>query len=656
MKLSASQLETAELCVRKWKFKSDLRLPEVKKDSTQFGNVLHAAAERYLLGANPADLWPPGWNICPDTKQPITPADSALVQVLITEALKSGVLERRPGAEVEEKFEVEVGDGDSLVGKIDYGTEDRVEDHKTSKSKRYFKSAESLKTNLQLLIYAKHKLERLRKLGKVPPKFISLAHNQYLRDLNTPLVQRREAEVTPSEIDEHWNTKVMELVQKVRHAKSVANPFELPEPDKGACNAFGGCPYTTICSGSEDVLTYRRRLDRYLNKETTPTTTMTTPQSFLASRMGTAAPAVNPPLPTQAPVAATPPPAAAAATATTVLPPWANPTCPVCSKRQNRGFNAEGRPCRICLNTTKVSADGYTFTTRADGLIEWRKAGEVAGTMQATGPATSGATKVAYGIDELTAKLRMATSLEGAISVMEEGQKVLAPDSPELRLFSAAVEKHIEALETAAAAPATVATPAAPVLAMIEAAKTQGELIDIQMQHIMGKPFTAAEKIALEAAHVARGKALAAAVAPKPVVSDPTPTTVEPIAAPAAEAPKRGRGRPKGSKNTAPAAQGDAPATPSAAGIGLLIGACVLRCDDREVVMAEDILHGLPGYWQQDDVWKRRGDLRRTIEAGGEILKGLEGLLIVQSVKEPDVDNLMSALLPVASFAIRGIL
>lgn len=655
MKLSASQLETAELCLRKWKFKSDLRLPEVKKDSTQFGNVLHAAAERYLLGANPADLWPPGWNICPDTKQPITPADSALVQVLVTEALKSGVLERRPSATVEEMFEVEIGDGDSLVGKIDYGTEDRVEDHKTSKSKRYFKSAESLKTNLQLLIYAKHKLERLRKLGKVPPKFISLAHNQYLRDLNNPLVQRREAEVTPSEIDEHWNTKVMELVQKVRHAKSVANPFELPDPDKGACNAFGGCPYTTICSGSEDVLTYRRRLDRHLNKETSPTTTMTSPQSFLASRMGTApAPAVNPPLPTtQAPAAATPTPAAA--TVTTVLPPWANPTCPVCSKRQNRGFNAEGRPCRICLNTTKVSADGYTFTTRADGLIEWRKAGEVAGTMQATGPATSGATKVAYGIDELTAKLRMATSLEGAIAVMEEGQKVLAPDSPELRLFSAAVEKHIEALEVSANTSLPPTPPIArisPVLAMIEAAKTNSELLDIQIKHMMGAPFSPAEKNILEAAHVARSKALAAVSKAVATITDPSPTTVEPIP-PTTEAPKR-RGRPKGSKNTAPAAQGDAP--PSAAGIGLLIGACVLRCDDREVVMAEDILHGLPGYWQQDDVWKRRGDLRRTIEAGGEILKGLEGLLIVQSVREPDVDNLMSALLPVASFAIRGIL
>ena len=165
------------------------------------------------------------------------------------------------------------------------------------------------------------------------------------------------------------------------------------------------------------------------------------------------------------------PPAAATAAVTTVLPPWANPTCPVCSKRQNRGFNAEGRPCRICLNTTKVSADGYTFTTRADGLIEWRKAGEVAGTMQATGPATSGATKVAYGIDELTAKLRMATSLEGAIAVMEEGQKVLAPDSPELRLFSAAVEKHIEALEVSANTSLPPTPPIArisPVLAMIE--------------------------------------------------------------------------------------------------------------------------------------------------------------------------------------------
>jgi hypothetical protein len=90
MKLSASQLETADTCVRKWRFQYHERLPVYKKGHFGFGACLHAVAERHLRGE--ADLYPKDWDIDPDTKQRLDPADAALIPVLIQAGIDSGYL------------------------------------------------------------------------------------------------------------------------------------------------------------------------------------------------------------------------------------------------------------------------------------------------------------------------------------------------------------------------------------------------------------------------------------------------------------------------------------------------------------------------------------------------------------------------------------
>ena len=86
---SASQLETTQLCARKWWLNNVAKLPKIERaDSLVFGEALHGCAERYLLGEEPFnDGWSDG----------LTPQDAVLIRLLISKAIEAGYLERRPG-------------------------------------------------------------------------------------------------------------------------------------------------------------------------------------------------------------------------------------------------------------------------------------------------------------------------------------------------------------------------------------------------------------------------------------------------------------------------------------------------------------------------------------------------------------------------------
>ena len=619
MNLSATQLETAEMCGRKWWLRYHAHLPEIKKDTQSFGSVLHGVCERYL---KKQELYPVGWSACPDTKKEIDPVDAALIQVLIKKAIEEGILERRPGGKTEEWFQLAC-DGHMIRGKKDYSLPGRDEDHKNSKSVRYFKSAEALKKSIQMMIYAKENLEReFRAKGLVPPKFFSLVHNQYLRDTENPLVRRREAEVTPSEIDDFWETKVKPLVRKIDELSRVASPFHIPDPDKSACEAYGGCTYATICHSGEDMLTYKQRVDSFANsKQPQPLPQiMTTAADFLAKRMASmnSTAAVNPPTtqaPAAAPVVQQPANAFPANSALDATPPWLDPNCPVCrNKPRNKGFRDDGRPCKICLIKNKGAADGYSFGTTPDGRMTWHKAGEAVGSTQLVQPAAVAPAKTAFGMDQLLPRLQAMGSLEGVATLIGEAEGVLGAGTADYAAFVAAAEKRMTELETP---PVKVTDPT---------------------------PTTVA--------------AIQTTVAPPSVVTPPAAPVQQtlptmPEQAPPAETKAR-RGRPKGSKNKpagAPAAEGEA----AEAGFVLLVGAVPLKWEGREVVAAEEILNGIEGYWAADDVWKRRNKVR-TDFASPAVLATLEGVVVVQSIKDPDIENLISTLIPHASAVVRGVL
>lgn len=299
---SASQQETFELCARKWWLDNVRGLKVPMKDSNIFGTVLHAVVQRYLeaddLGMDiktgrPVDLYPPGWHIawdkykgCQDGE--ITPAEQDAVKRLVEAAITEGILQRMPGRSVEHEFRDTItelacvpcegkglvngkkcetcgGDGKGthiqIVGFIDLLFRDEIQDHKTSKSAKWFKSANALTKNTQMLIYAKVAIETARKRGEPIPSHVTLRHNQYCKDLTDLRVRKTETKVPVADIERKWSEIVNNAMWMDYYRRTVNHWHEIPDPrDKNACNAYGGCAFAWICTGREDENGYQNRL------------------------------------------------------------------------------------------------------------------------------------------------------------------------------------------------------------------------------------------------------------------------------------------------------------------------------------------------------------------------------------------------------------
>jgi hypothetical protein len=613
MKLSASQLETAneaeQGCLRKWAFQYKLRLPTYKKDHFGFGTCLHGVCERFLIGA--PELYPEGWDIDPDTKKRISPADASLIKVFIQKGIDSGVLERRPSGITEAWGSMPIGKKSTLVNKIDYRVPDhhRIEDHKTAKNRNHIKkTGKALAKSLQMLLYAGFHLYEVRKKGLMDPRIVTIAHNQYIKDHEgAPLVSRVEAELTPRQIDDYWQEVVLPLVDKVEAADLIDDPFELPMASKESCNAFGGCPFVTLCGGTEDVLTFVARINNMNGLIPDPNKPMSDAMSkFLAGRKAAVPPAstnpqVNPPA--DAPVATQP----AAATMARQLPPWVSDKCTLCRARPNPGFSPnDGNPCRICVGATKHDISQYQWKADAAGLVTWWKKGEqspVAEVAPATAVATP--TKVHYTIDTLRDDLVKCTTVDAAIALIDTATGALGDGSPDMQMFMALVEKRIAQLEAPAPATPVVTAPPAPALAVAPA---------------------------MEAA------------APAAPQQAPTPTPP-----PAEEAPKRRGPRAGGSKG---APKEEAPAQPATTGgFVVMIGCAPIQGRSfagLKTRLAEDVLSDLPGYWD-GEAFARRDQVSKAAQG---LAEALVGCCIVQVVPDPDTNVLIRALVPYASVVI----
>lgn len=623
-KLSPSQLSTAALCQRKRWLQSVARLKAPKKGYQSFGTVLHGVLERYLLadalgrGADgqPVDLYPPGWNLVVAVARgggfveellgdQVTDADlrdvqeilvlpedeELLVRTLVQSAIDGGVIERKPGGKVEEGFEMPLFDGHLMVGYIDYGDAITVEDHKTSKSKKYLLSKKSLVGDLQLMIYAKWKLKQLRERGERDPEYIELSHNQFIKGCadykvpEEPGVRKTTAKVTPALVDQFWDTQVLPLCRQILLYQNTVDPFEIPDPEAGACAAYGGCQFSTICTKQETIPHFKKRVDNIrqnakeknldLHKEL-----IMGLQELLAARTAAKAAGVPPAAPITAPaaaappaakaavappvtkpaVAATPPPAAKAAEPVSgrVIPPWAqaleNGEPKNCAACQGTGFNSKGAPCQICVLSARKAGrqtpDLFNITTSAAGTRAW--------SLKSGGPAVT--------------------------------QQVVTPPVAET--------------------------------------KTTTKVAD-------AAPPVAQEEPAVE----------------EPVAADEPAVPEEPAEETPPPEEKRKAGRPK--KDAAPEPEPQK-------GMTLLIGCFPVKLLNTGVVSAEEILRGVDltdakgvktNYFSLPDVFKRR-DAIQTI--AGKLAEALAGRVVVQSIGNADVDNLMSALLPFASTVIRG--
>jgi hypothetical protein len=607
---SPSQLETFKLCARKWWFFYVRKVKVPRGRQFMFGTVLHGACERFLEGK---EMWPDGWDIDPDCGERVTPAEAALIQVLVQAGIDAGYVEKRPGGEVEQWMRIEWED--YLVrGLQDYRTATRVEDHKTSKSEKYMKSSAGLKKSLQMMVYAKERVGEFRKRGELPPPYITLVHNQFLKDFDNPKVRRREAEATPHEIDNFWDEEVVPLLVGMKKARLAENPFDIPDPQANACRAFGGCEMMGVCGGAEELLTFERRMSNLK----TPTQkqqsmTSTSPSDFLNKRLGKAPAAastatINPPAPPVKQAEAV----VEAPTGDFIAPPWFSDKCPICSKGEFHGFNMKtGKPCRICHTLSKVTTEGYEWAV-VDGTPIWNKEGEAPANGPAPGDSANGGSKTAYGASDLFDLMRKAASLDVCDEILLQSEDVGLTEveadvmaglygerSAVLEVQNAAIARHNE---SKAAKEATAA----------ETPEDAPDDAPDDVKKPRRKRRTKEEMAADAAAETAKNK------------SEATP------------APETGP---------------EEPSKSNATGLTLLIGCAPLK--GMDVVFAEDVLRGI-NYWANTEVFARREGLRRAIEGQGELLVQLGNCTIVQQGRDPDIDNLMSALIPHATTVIRG--
>lgn len=481
--ISASQVEVWRLCKRKWWLEQVRGLSVPPTGSQIFGTVTHQVAERFLraddLGRDQngraVDLFPPGWEKAEGrfgqpSEGSASPAEQGIIRSLIPAAIESGVLQRLPGRKIEEGFRMEVAqlecpscngqgrisdlvhdkkcstcDGDGkgthiqLVGFIDLHhapVEPNIQDHKTTSRMRYAKSPKALGENAQMLIYAKA-VDDLYAAQQAPaPETFTLRHNVYCKDPDAPTVRKTEVMVRREVVLSHWDRVVSEASEMDRFRRTAERWSDLPDPtDTHACNAYGGCPFRTICGGQESEIGYQMRLDRYL-EELNSTGRSVVPATFTPAPPATsevdmsifqklgigggaaATQAPPPPInPSLSPIPAPPPPpapgqladrgngemrqvvhpdpAAQAAMDTTklasppptalppqpapangealVLPPWHVPGCKACVTIP--GFNSRGNPCRICDTDCgkqgKPASDKYIISPAGDGTCVW---------------------------------------------------------------------------------------------------------------------------------------------------------------------------------------------------------------------------------------------------------------------------------------------
>lgn len=145
---------------------------------------------------------------------------------------------------------------------------------------------------------------------------------------------------------------------------------------------------------------------------------------------------------------------------------------------------------------------------------------------------------------------------------------------------------------------------------------------------------------------VVAAPAPAPAPAPAQTVAVVAPAVAEtPAPAPAPAAEKRGPGRPKGSTNKPKTESPEIRTRDSVPGLWLMVGVTPMRLPpDMKLVLAEDILGDMEGFWAAD-VWGRRTALQQS---AADLAAKLANVCVVQTSGGPDVTELLSALKPYA--------
>lgn len=373
---SSSQIDTFELCMRKWWLSKRMKLPRADKPYFHYGTGVHTINERWLKAddsgrdenGEPVELFPEGWEFVYDDdgvlRHIYSEEEQKRIRWQVEKAIENGTLERKPGRQIEHKFSIPVGDtGVVLIGYIDllHVAQHEVQDHKTAKNRRYATTKGKLeKGNRQLLIYAKALLEILRAGMGADPTEITVRHNVFLKEMKEPYPV--ETTYSVERIEAQWE-KVIEVTREMMTVSKIQSLADIEEPDEGACHAYGGCDFLSICGRRETIAKYRKRVNhinatrvKQLQAQKAGDPTMGAFDGILAAKANNDTPKTETPAAAANPPAAEKPAKPAAAPAETAaearrMAPWADPECPACEENDVGGFSSKGKVCRICEST-----------------------------------------------------------------------------------------------------------------------------------------------------------------------------------------------------------------------------------------------------------------------------------------------------------------
>lgn len=231
---SASQIETAMLCMRKWAFDKIDRIPRTDSEATLLGSAVHNQVENYLRDGTPFD-----------TKK--------LEGKIAMSGLKHFPAPKTPGLLIEEwfvrKYPTISATEPTYWGKKDaqhlegmYGLEmPIVWDHKTCSSFRYMPSADELVLRVQPGMYAWDAMEAAKRdIAQLRWTYMKTKGGRASLPVVT-CITRMQAEDTMARVDE-VSRKLIILKQELSQGEAIAAP-----PSFSACAAYGGCEHRDRC-------------------------------------------------------------------------------------------------------------------------------------------------------------------------------------------------------------------------------------------------------------------------------------------------------------------------------------------------------------------------------------------------------------------------
>lgn len=229
---SATQIDTAKDCLRKWAFRYLTDLPKPEPGSgALLGQKIHAVAEAYLSKGTQPDRDIPEGEIfiggLPFLPPPGSGGVEGRISIEISGILFTGFIDLRTRG--------------SMLPQWPYGSVPVVLDHKTSSDpKKYGLTTETLKTNIQTLIYGFYEMS-VTKRDEIGFRWL------YYKTKGRKLVYPVDVLMPRRQITDNFEKYVWSTAEKLHTLYEEKPDPNTLEPCTESCSKYGGCPYQGVC-------------------------------------------------------------------------------------------------------------------------------------------------------------------------------------------------------------------------------------------------------------------------------------------------------------------------------------------------------------------------------------------------------------------------